>query len=356
MRTVPALAALLVSAAAIAQSYSVSPPAHANTQGNASNPIPFYNANARYMQIHGDLKGTPRVMQGMSIRRGQVGTQTNATARTLDLTVLMANSNIQTTSTTFAANYLGTPTVVKPKGTVNFPDWTASGGTPEPWTIVIPFTAPWPYLGTNDLLWEWLVENNTGSTLAYYADIYSGLTGPNQDMTQATQTAIGTGCTATGQSRPMTVSARSYTSNALQGFYFRATGSSGPLNAPSNMMIGIVNPNLTVPGLCTNLYTLPMWYFPTTSHNTTGSITMPDVLVPWNPGYQGAKLYTQAISLDAGQTGLPLALSNGLETVIPAMTPPGSSPIVRIFDLNSATATTAIVNYYAYGLIVRFTH
>jgi hypothetical protein len=348
-RLVPAF---LFGAAIAAQSFTVSPSAYATQQGNASNPIPFYNANARYQQIHGDLKGAPKVIQAMAVRRG-AGTQANAGPRSLQLTVVMANSDITKVTPTFAANYVGAPVTVMPKTSVNFPDWTTSGGNPEPWSIVLPFTTPFVYTGLNDLLWEWVVENNSGASQSYAADVYNGIT---PDMMSSTNTTIGTPCTATGQTRPMSYGPRCYTSRALGGLYFRGTALYGVPNQPALIMIGIVNPNLPVPGLCTNLYVLPQWSFPSIASASLGSFSMPDVLVPYDPTWQGQKLYSQALSLDTGQTGLPFALSAGIENVIPGMQPPGAAPIVRIFDINSAASSVGMVNFYAYGLIVRFTH
>jgi hypothetical protein len=338
-----------------AQTFTVAPAPYANQQGNANNPIPFYNTNARYQQIHGGLRGTPRLISAMAVRRGN-NTNVNAVARTLDLTVLLADAEFTQTSPTFAANYRSTPTLVFPRAQVNFPDWTVTGGTPEPWSIVIPFVTPHLYVGTTDLLWEWVVENNSsGTTQAYAADVYSGLTGANLDMLNATSTRLGVGCMATGAASAMSYSPRCYTSRSLNSLYFRGTALNGVIGAPSVILLGGTNPNLTFPGLCTTLFVDPLVTFPSVA-SATGSFTMPDVLVPYDPNWVGARLFSQAVSTDPGQLGLPLALSNGIENVIPAMQPPGVEQVIRLFDTSSATATVGLVNYYAYGLIVRFTH
>lgn len=337
----------------LAQSYTVSPLANTTTQGTASNPIPFQYAASRYQQIHGDLKGASKVIQGMSVRRGS-GTQTNAVARTLDLTVTFANSDITKVSATFAANYVGTPTTVFPKASVNFPDWTVSAGSPEPWSIVVPFTTPFVYIGTNDLLWEWAVENNTGSTKSYAADVYSGITA---DMVSSTNVILGVSCKATGQTNPMSYGPRCYSSRALNSFYFKGTALYGAINQPSAILLGVTNPNLSPPGFCTNVYTDGLVVFPSVANATIGSFATPDLLIPYNPGFVGAKLYSQAVSADLGQPGFPVALSAGVENTLPALAAPGVVPIVRAFDLTSATIPVAgTVNFYAYGIIVRFTH
>jgi hypothetical protein len=350
MRTAPPSVVLLLAAPLLAQTYTVSPAAYTNTQGNASNPIPFYNGNARYQQIHGDLRGTPLALQGMSVRRGS-GTQNNAMPRMLDLTVILANSDITKTSTTFAANYIGAPWTAMPKTNVSFPDWTQSGGTPEPWSIVIPFTAPYPYLATSDLLWEWRVENNTAPNQSYAADVYSGITA---DITSATSVTLGAACTATGQGQPMSYGVRCYTSRILRGLYLRGTALYGVTNSPSAILLGSADPNWTIPGLCTTVRTNMLISFPSVATGTAASFSTPDLLVPYDPNWQGLKLYSQAVTSDPGQAGLPFALSAAIENTVPAMTPPGASPLIRIFEMTSATAVSGIVNYYAYGIIVRF--
>ncbi len=350
IRMIPA--ALLLCAALAAQSYTVSPAAYTSAQGNATNPIPFQYLAARYQQIHGDLKGAPAVIQGMSVRRGAAA-QANAIARTLDLTVRCANSDITKVSATFAANYIGATTTALPKTSVNFPDWTVSGGNPEPWSIVVPFTVPFVYVGINDLLWEWAVENNgTGSGKSYAADAYSGI---SADMLSAPNVTLGTPCTATGQPQPMSYGPRCYSSRALNSFYYKGTALYGAPNSPSAILLGVVNPNLQVPGLCTNVYTDGLVSFASVSAGTLASFSTPDLLIPFNAAWVGVKLYSQAASIDTGRPGIQVALSAGIENTLPALQPAGVTPIVRIFDTTSATNATGTVNFYAYGLVVRFT-
>ena len=85
--------------------------------------------------------------------------------------------------------------------------------------------------------------------------------------------------------------------------------------------------------------------------------THPDILVPFNAAWVGVHLYAQAATADPGQPGIPLALSDGMDKVLPSISPPASAaPIVRIFEGTSTTAVVGTVNYYSYGLIVRFTN
>jgi hypothetical protein len=338
---------LLLATGLAAQSYTVSPASYAAKAG-VGNTIPFWSATHRYQQIHGDLKGTPRLIIGLSLRRGP-GTQTSAVARQIDVTMLMANSSFANSSTTFASNYIGTPTTVRPRGSLNLPDWTTSQGTPEPWTIVVPFPAPFPYPAQQDLVWEWQIHG-TSSSAYYFADAYNG---NNDDILNATFQNLGTGCTATGLTKPMTQSVRLYTAFSTKKLNFQLSTASAPANVAASILLGPVNPNLTVPGLCEKIFAIPLWTLPTTS-SATGLVSWPLTSVDHDASWAGLKLYIQTAAVDAGQPGLPFALSQGQEATLPGFAP-GSTPIQRIWA-NSDTAVTGSKETYPYGLITRFTH
>ncbi len=341
------LVSFLVAGGLAAQNYTVSPASFATKAGSA-NTIPFWSATHRYQQIHGDLKGTPRVIQGVSLRKGG-GNQTTAGARTNTMTVLMANSSYVNSSTTFAANYAGTPITVVPSTTVNLPDWTQATSSPEPWTLVVPFTVPFPYTGQQDLLWEFQIHATT-STGYYSADAYSGSA---DDTRQATFVNLGTGCLATGFSKPMAQSSRMFSTQSTGLLSFTLSTVNAPVNAPSSIWLSPVNPNLTIPGLCEKLFSLGTWAFSLTA-SSTGTVSLPTVTTQHDANWAGQKLYIQTLSIDLGQTGLPFALSQGQEATLPGFGP-GATPIQRIWA-NSDTATTGSKETYPYGLITRFTH
>ena len=58
--------------------------------------------------------------------------------------------------------------------------------------------------------------------------------------------------------------------------------------------------------------------------DATGSFSTPDLLVPYTPALQGAKLYSQAVSYDPGQPGLPVELGDEFDL--------GSSEVDRRWD------------------------
>ncbi len=340
-----ALVMCALSVALAAQSYTVSPAAYTNLQGPSGNTFPLNYQVGRYQQVHGDLKGTPRVLQGMSLRKSS-STQSSMTARTISVTILLCDGNYATVSGTFASNYAGTPVTVKPKGTVNCPDWTFSQGTPEPWSVVIPFTTPFVYTGVNDLLWEFQVDSNT-ATSGYYADAASA-----SDTLNASYVQLGTGCKAGTNTQPMTQSMRIYTTATTKLLNFTGSVSYVPPSVPAAILASPVNPNATIPGLCEKVFVISFWSFPATS-TTRGTISIPLVSTTHDPNWAGLKLYTQTFVPDASQTGIPLALSNGTEATLPGFA--STFDLARIYYNGSTSATTGSLGKN-YGLIVRFTH
>jgi hypothetical protein len=349
MKISPFLAPLLLCATLAAQNYTVSPGQYTSTSGNSNNTIPFWSATHRYQQIHGDMQGAPRVMLGMSLRKAAI-TLSSGVARSSDVTILMCDSNIASASTTFASNYIGTPTTVLPKTTINLPDWTSSQGTPEPWTVVIPFRVPWPYTGVNDLMWEWVIDATT-ATSTYAADACSQATVERRNGAIGNN---GSGCVATGNTATMKQALELYTLNTTNTLNLPLTTINCPASVAGAILVGPTNPALSVPGLCERVYSDGLWTFGAGS-NASGVITLPAVSTAHNNAWVGLSLYVQTIAVDVGQSGLPFALSQGQQGTIPSMPPTGGAAVQRIWS-NSNSATTGSRESYPYGLIVRFTH
>ena len=81
-------------------------------------------------------------------------------------------------------------------------------------------------------------------------------------------------------------------------------------------------------------------------------------VLPYDPQLVGFRIYSQAVSADAGQAStVPVAMSNGLQTTFAAMPPtPGTGEkVARVYLNGSPTGTTGSVQPY-YGLVCQFTH
>src|SRR5262245_26384251 len=117
---------LLLCAPVAAQNYTVSPADYANHESTNNNAYPFANNLFRYQQVHGDLRGTVRLMQGIAWRRdGTLAANTGYFARVLDAEMFMADSSYAAVSSTYTSNYASTPVNTLIRKTVNLPDHTA---------------------------------------------------------------------------------------------------------------------------------------------------------------------------------------------------------------------------------------
>jgi hypothetical protein len=343
---VPALLGTLA-----AQTYTYSPATASTNEENSNNTIPWWSATHRYQQCHADLRGTPRLIQALSIRRdGGLGAFASAVARTVNLSLVYARGNMGAFTPVFADNYVCAPTTVF-TGNVNLPDWTMNLGSPAPWNVTITGTMPWVYDGRHDLIWE-LVINSTTSTGTYPADAISGPTPGTLGL--GTNTPSGTGCMATGANNPMLLRGGCMSdgvNNDLDiGWWFDY----GVPNAPSILMLGTTDPNQAVPGLCTNLRTNLLL---TLSGRTDGSgcYTSSMFSVPWSPAFGGASLYAQGACADAGQSAaIKVSLTNGLQVTVNSA-PSIGTPIRRVWVNNNTSTSGSLSETYWYGVVVRFT-
>ena len=345
----PALCALVAGPVA-AQSFVVSPLQYTGYEAAAASDAPFSGAG-RSQQIHGDLRGTARSFTGIAWRRdGQIATNPTLTARTLDMEVLMANSTYASASATYANNYVGSPTTVFTRKSVGLPDQTQQPDSPAPWTVNLAFDVPFPYAGTNDLVWELKQYSNVGQpSTAYWCDAVSG----RDSAALGGSASVGTGCTtAHGIMRLRSV----FTTNAGNGTLGLAWSlSGGPTNTVSVLLVGRTNPNVFLPLLCppgNYLYTDLAFFALVGTTDAAGTGTFPSSSVPFSPLYAGAAVTSQAVAIDNNQAGYGVAASNGLtSTVAPA---PAPITIARVQAASSsATAPTGTL-MFGYGLVTRF--
>jgi hypothetical protein len=102
-----------------------------------------------------------------------------------------------------------------------------------------------PGLGKH-LLWEWQSKNGNAFTTTFM-DVASGTGSP------VPRTAnLGTGCTATGQSKPAQAQAFINTTNASLSLV------NAPANTQALLWVGVQRLGLTGPGWCSSLYVNPL--------------------------------------------------------------------------------------------------
>ena len=347
------LSLLVVTASAVAQSYTVSPSVVGTADGNSNNTYPWSWASGRYQQIHGDMRGTVRTITALSQRRdGGLGASTTAVARSVDVEYYMADSDFALASSTFATNYASAPMNVVTRKFINLPDWTAATTKPAPFTFTVPFDVPFVYVGLKDLVWEVAVHSTT-ATGTWPADAFSAIL-----SSSGASVSTGLGCFATTRTSRMSISASQQTEFVPQTMSLSYFANSAPASAPSAFLLGLVNPGIPVPGLCANLYVDQVFMTINATAGTTGLFSAPTITVPYDPQLVGFRVYAQAASLDAGQTsGLPVAVSNGLQTTFAAMpvTPGTGEKVARVFQIGSPASAAGTLGLY-YGVVTQFTH
>jgi hypothetical protein len=236
----------------------------------------------------------------------------------------------------FNENYLGAPTVAYTRKPTNLPDWTmrVGSGAVEPWSLRLPLDVAWSYDGVRDLVWEVVWDGST-ATGSYTTDRASG---SGSVFSSSTGTVIGTGCTATGRTSAFSLTTIGYTHLTNGLMRLRVSASNAPSTAPLTLMADAVNSNLTVPGLCATVIALPVLQVALGTSSATGALAALDLHLPWLPALQTTPVYLQAITVDPGQPGLPLALTQGRRQQWPAApTTPGTAAYTYSTDVTGAT-------------------
>ncbi|HEX5052940.1 MAG TPA: hypothetical protein VFZ65_14285 [Planctomycetota bacterium] len=354
------LSCLLLASAGLAQSTIVSPVGTATVDGSGSNSFPFNsNVPRRYMQLHGDIGGSAKLITQLSFRVSS-STANNLGTRIIDVDMYMGEGiDPLKPSYTFDNNYIGGKTLVLPQTQLTFgPQGQAiTGVNPFTGNMDIVLANPFVYSGTNSLVWELTYNSQTtGATGTFVAeDAEQGV------VTSATSSITGTGCVATGGTAAMT---HTFPTVDIAGtLVMNATIAAAPANTLVLLGIGASNPNTPVAGLCGNLYTdlTILQYIGLTDASgalTTGTPTLSTISVPNT--LTGVTLYTQAFALDFASTlPLPFTASNGRQVTVPTSDLTRVNNATRIF--NNAGGTTATEGIFftttiGYSLVTQFTY
>lgn len=350
------LSRLCLGLGALATSLSAqvtSPAGYLSTEGATNHAYILGNRlNLTWQQIDSTHRGNTWLANSIAWRRdGTSAVNADATARTMEVEIFMANSDLLGITTTHTANYVGQPTNVVKKKTVSAPDWTAQpASAPAPFNFNVPYDTPWVYTGEHDLLWEVRVTKNSYSGTAFsnypfdFQYINSGgsfTNGPNPSA----NTNLGKGCAVT--------SAGAFTYGASLDNYgtkfgFNQKVANGPANTPVTAFLGVTNPNVQLPGWCTTLHTDALVPIPVGTTDAAGAASMSLNNIPHAPAAVGGKFYFQAIA----PSSRGLALTNGVE-VVPAADP-NVPRVGRVYtyDLSSGSQTKS--GPWTGGIIVRF--
>jgi hypothetical protein len=135
--------------------------------------------------------------------------------------------------------------------------------------------------------------------------------------------------------------------------------------APVVLSLGLGDPNLTIPGLCSPLHTDLTLVLPLGVSDWAGFVgaSRPEPLLggPFGFGFPnvlpGSVIYSQAHCLDAGRTDpIKIANSNGHALRLPQITPGDVQPVTRLWmdNLMSPNAVFVMGSNIGYGLVTEF--
>ncbi|MEZ5987813.1 MAG: hypothetical protein R3F30_01540 [Planctomycetota bacterium] len=315
LRAASALALLLAQAPAQVTSYT-SPTGLDGTEGNNY----FYHwgsTTGRVLQVVDWSNLQPRAINQMAFRRDTtVASNTTSVSGTLDLVVVVAQCDYRNVDSVYAGNHTSNPRTAY-SGKINFPDWrTKPLIAPANFDFVIKFNTTWTYLGralanTQALVWTADYKNATNG-YGYMDRDYSG-------YSTATGTPLGSGC---GGFADYLQFLNSGDYDPLSGMHLRVRGTNAPPNAPIFLMFDGTDSNLTVPGLCARLRALPTFVFYMGPADGTGLMSDRYLTLPYIKALESGTLYTQLLTVDTTQAGLPFAVTGGQKVTVPSQAKP----------------------------------
>lgn len=351
--------ALVLSAALAPAQNIVSPLGYETIEGNSATHTPFgLSRPMRYLQIHSDLTGRPRMFRAFTLRQN-AGTGNFSGTRQIELELIMGHSvPYDHVVLNYAANYANLPrTTAITRKTVNLgalgPAVTPG---PNPFILQFQFDRPFPYLGAGSFAWEALIyRNNSGTPPGPWnmLDAEIGIRGSDGFVSET-----GKGCIPGDGTRSM--QHRLDMSDWGGTLTFAASVEDAPKNALTILSIGFSNPNLAYPGLCTALQSdlfLPLGIGRTDAHGR---------IPPGGDGtwfaenhWSGTIVFTQMIAFEpTRKAALPLCLSNGLIAQVPVTNLNNVVPVSRLWNSDGSTTTAradfATIGLVNYGLITRF--
>lgn len=305
----------------------------------------------RYLQVHDDLVGAPRVIQGLAPRREKATSTLPVAAYSVvaDLWLSSATTSSAAPDANFDANHGADKKRVATFQLFHFPT-AAPTGVVMPFSFQMPFAQPFSYPRSAPLAWEVQVSTRTNNGTVLF-DACSG-TGTNP---QAESAVVGIGCKTTGATMPMALSGTSqgkWTSSSLS---LSLQGINLPKNAlvaltfgASNTLYGNVPLPAAIPGTtgfpsgtctvsCDWLVQVPVL---TTASGTLSQVVGGTV----HPGQHGASVFSQIVALDAAANATGVVTSNLLEQQVVA--PFGAVPVGRVTPSGATAQSGAIVAFF----------
>ncbi|MCA8969234.1 MAG: S8 family serine peptidase, partial [Planctomycetes bacterium] len=296
---------------------AVVPKGYDATSGNSANSYPFGYYNLRYMQAHANTEFSGNMtIQGMAVRNRLNNAQI-AQSRRMTIRVGYTSQNPRALNTTFASNWLSTPTTVF-TGVLNTPAFPAQTN-PKIWTLQVPYRTPFVYVPSRG---HFLMEAQNSSTAgtSNFFDSVNSTTNPGSRLFNNTSSTAATGTLGAGY----TVILQLQVTGSGSGVTLSNTGvptinasfninlSNASTNKIAILWLGGTQLNASLGAIAPgcSLYSSLDVLLGGVSTGASGSGTIPFGL-PNNTSLIGTKFYNQYMVFDSGANTLGLTLSNG---------------------------------------------
>lgn len=276
----------------------------------------FSNSEYFHQQLTSDARGQTFKAKSIAFRRDELRPSREDGTRTVQVEILMGPGSLAAFGSTFAKNYTSAPTTVVKKRNYKFP-WLI-GVSPgfSSFELRFPFDQQYSHTSGNDLVFQTHVTGPyTGKTIFVDHDSI-GFAG------YSTSTALSVGC------KSATQFATYFEHEMKVQYYYRgdsthlaASFSGAAPGSDAHAMIGLSDPNLAIPGLCTRLRSdasIFTWNMGR-AHFIYGIGSAALTFGKYQASWSGLSLYSQAYCPDTRTNGIPVRLTGGLKVTLPAL-------------------------------------
>jgi hypothetical protein len=339
---------------------TVSPPHFLSGEGNSSLGHPFgTGVLMRYLQIHDDLQGQPRMFRGVAVRPDGPFPGTAVADYTVTLSMWLSSASRLSNNIrpVFEDNHGADRTRVVDNRTFSLPGRGLVRAMPRGFAPPILFDSAFAHAGTVGLTWEVETHATTIGSLSLFHDAASG----NDANPIPRNVFIGSGCRATGRGSEFSLT-RSATFDWPNGIgSLNLSGSNAPANAPVIAVLGTSDESwlgiplpLLIPGSSSNpsgpchVYG-DVQFSVVTAANAAGSVASLPIQVGLHPGLHGLNLIAQLWAIDANAS---LGLVTSRAAVTHFVAPFGAVPVSKLSQAPGGAPSIA----HEFSLVMRFDH
>ncbi|MCC6671751.1 MAG: hypothetical protein IT458_11860 [Planctomycetes bacterium] len=353
-----AAAAVTALLATFASAQRVVSPSHfAATEGNSSGTYGLGDSNpfVRYLQIHDDLQGQARTIQGLSLRaEGLSQGAVAAFSVQYSLTMSTATTRAANPAPAFDVNHGTDKATVAAGQIVNLP-MRPVGNMPREFEFRLPLQTPFVFAGSGPLCFDLTIMTRSNTSTVSFDGVRDSNTRPSL----LTRT-IGTGCRPSGRTSNVTLSGSStadWTKGSLTLSYTATAMNAG---SPAVLSLGLSNTSigglplpLELPGTTgfpsrtcylyqDALVLLPLFVTGTGTANLGIGLGL-------NPGMNGDDVFAQVFVADAAANALGAVTSNLYQHHVVA--PFGPVPVGHVVQQGAGGTPKAVANQ---GAVVAF--